>query len=169
MKSTRLFSFFTLLFLFLQSGIPAQDRPYVIMISLDGFRWDYPLMTNLPTLDSLACAGVRAESLRPSFPSVTFPNHYTMATGLYPDHHGIVANSFYDPAMKRTYAIRDRSAVEEGAFYGGEPIWVTAEKQGVRSASFFWVGSEAPVQGIRPSYWKKYDEKIPMADRSRMA
>jgi len=143
----------------------AQDRPYIIMLSLDGFRWDYPQLTSLPTLDSLARTGVKAASLRPAFPSVTFPNHYTMATGLYPDHHGIVANSFYDPQLNRSYAIRDRLAVEDGIFYGGEPIWVTAEKQGVTSASFFWVGSEAPVMGIRPTYWKKYDEKIPLADR----
>ncbi|MCU0370165.1 MAG: ectonucleotide pyrophosphatase/phosphodiesterase, partial [Bacteroidales bacterium] len=98
-------------------------------------------------------------------PSKTFPNHYTMVTGLYPDHHGIVDNSFYDPASGKHYAIRDRKAVEDAGFYGGEPIWVTAEKNGVRSASFFWVGSEAPVKGIRPSYWKRYDHDVPFEDR----
>lgn len=141
------------------------QKPYVLMISLDGFRWDYPEMVTLPTLDSLARVGVKATSLQPSFPSITFPNHYTMATGLYPDHHGIVSNSFYDPATERQYAVGNRKAVEDGTFYGGEPIWVTAEKQGMRSASFFWVGSEAPIQGIHPTYWKRYDEKIPMSAR----
>jgi predicted AlkP superfamily pyrophosphatase or phosphodiesterase len=137
----------------------------VLMISLDGFRWDYPAMVTLPTLDSLARVGVKATSLKPAFPSITFPNHYSMATGLYPDHHGIVSNSFYDSATKKQFAVGNRKAVEDGTFYGGEPIWVTAEKQGMRSASFFWVGSEAPIQGIQPTYWKRYDEKIPMGAR----
>lgn len=141
------------------------QKPYVLMISLDGFRWDYPGKVPLPTLDSLARTGVKATSLKPAFPSITFPNHYSMATGLYPDHHGIVSNSFYDPATKKQYAVGNRKAVEDGTFYGGEPIWVTAEKQGVISASFFWVGSEAPIQGIHPTYWKRYDEKITMAAR----
>lgn len=141
------------------------QKPYVIMISLDGFRYDYPQMAALPTLDSLARVGVKANSMQPAFPSLTFPNHYSMATGLYPDHHGIVANSFYDPATKRHYAVGNRKAVEDGTFYGGEPIWVTAEKQGLRTASFFWVGSEAPIQGMHPTYWKRYEEKIPMGAR----
>jgi len=143
----------------------SQDAPYVIMISFDGFRWDYPDLVRLPTFDSLAATGVKAAFLKPAFPSITFPNHYTMVTGLYPDHHGIVANSFYDPVMKKYYSIGNRNAVEDSSFYGGEPIWVTAEKQGVRSASFFWVGSEAPVKGMHPSFWKKYDEKISFNDR----
>jgi len=168
-KQTAHFSLTTLLFLFLcftgAGIILAQEKPYVIMISFDGFRWDYPEMVHLPTLDSIANAGVRAAFLRPSFPTITFPNHYTMATGLYPDHHGIVANRFYDPKLNKQYSIGNRNAVEDSTFYGGEPIWVTAENQGVRTASFFWVGSEAPVRGIHPSFWKKYDEKIPFSDR----
>ena len=135
------------------------------MISLDGFRSDYPEMIHLATFDSLAKIGVRARFLKPTFPSITFPNHYTMATGLYPDHHGIVANNFYDPTMDRDYSINDRSAVEEPSFYGGEPVWVTAEKQGVKTASFFWVGSETPIKGRYPTYWKKYDQKIPFSAR----
>ena len=135
------------------------------MLSLDGCRWDYPQMAKMPNLESIARRGVKMESLQPSFPSKTFPNHYSIATGLYPDHHGIVQNSFYDPEMDAYYKIRDRAAVENGDFYGGEPIWVTAEKQGLRTASFFWVGSEAPVQGIYPSRWKKYDHHFPYAAR----
>ena len=91
-----------------------------------------------------------------SFPTVTFPNHYSIATGLYPDHHGLINNSFSAPDLGLFYRMGDRTAVENPDFYGGEPIWVTAEKQGVRSASFFWVGSEAK----HPSYWKKYDESV---------
>jgi predicted AlkP superfamily pyrophosphatase or phosphodiesterase len=156
---------FTVLGIFLHVSllISAQDKPYVVMLSLDGFRWDYTEKVNTPNLDYIAKNGVKAESLKPSFPSKTFPNHYTIATGLYPDHHGIVANSFYDPNAKREYKISDRQAVEDGYFYGGEPIWVSAEKQNVTAASYFWVGSEAPIQGIRPTYWKKYDHGFPFA------
>lgn len=136
-----------------------QDQ-YVVMLSMDGFRWDYPDRVATPNLDHIAQHGVKSHSLKPCFPTKTFPNHYSIATGLYPDNHGIVNNSFYDPLMDAIYAIRNREAVENGAFYGGEPIWVTAEKQGITSASFFWVGSEAPVQGIRPTYWKRYDGTV---------
>ncbi len=130
---------------------------YVLMVSLDGFRWDYPDMYETPFLDSLAKKGVKAKSLQPSYPSKTFPNHYSMATGLYPDNHGIVHNTFYDHATDRSYAISMRDAVRDGSFYGGEPMWVTAEKQGVKSATYFWVGSEAAVQGVMPSITKYYD------------
>lgn len=138
---------------------------YVVMLSLDGCRWDYPQIANMVNLESIARDGVKMESLKPSFPSKTFPNHYSIATGLYPDNHGIVQNSFYDPDMDRYYKISDRNAVEDGVFYGGEPIWVTAEKQGLRTASFFWVGSEAPVGGKYPSQWKPYDHNFPYAAR----
>ncbi len=141
------------------------DDVYVIMLSMDGFRWDYADRVPTPNLDFIATNGVKAEYVVPAFPSNTFPNHYTMATGLYPDNHGIVNNNFYCPVLDMTYRMRDRAAVENGAFYGGEPIWVTAEKQGVTAASYFWVGSEAPVQGIQPSYWKIYDHSHPFAAR----
>lgn len=142
-----------------------KNTPYVIVLSMDAFRWDYPDMYNTPTLDSIALLGVKAVSLKPCFPSKTFPNHYSMATGLYPDHHGIVQNSFYDPELNKHYSIGDRDAVYNPEFYGGEPIWVTAEKQGIISASYFWVGSETPHDGILPSYWKKYDHNFPFEQR----
>ena len=143
-----------------------QDDHLLIVVSLDGFRWDYPDRFDTPNLDKIEQIGVKAKSLIPSFPSITFPNHYTMATGLYPDHHGIVQNQFYDPQLKETYNEKGkRSTVEDGKFYGGEPIWVTAEKQGMKSATFFWVGSEADVQGIRPSYWKRYEHHLPYMQR----
>ena len=142
-----------------------KPKTYLVVLSMDGFRWDYPDSIPTPTLDAVAAEGVKAVSLRPAFPSKTFPNHYTMATGLYPDHHGIVLNSFWDEPTGRYYRMGDRSAVEDGYFYGGEPIWVTAELQGVKSASYFWVGSEAPVKGIRPSIWKKYEHDFPYEQR----
>jgi len=138
---------------------------YVVMLSLDGCRWDYPQMADMHNLDAIAREGVKLESLQPSFPSKTFPNHYSIATGLYPDNHGIVQNGFYDPDMDAYYKLSDREAVENGDFYGGEPIWVTAEKQGLRTASFYWVGSEADVCDIHPSRWKKYNHTFPYEAR----
>jgi alkaline phosphatase D len=140
-------------------------RNYVLMVSMDAFRWDYDRIFNTPNLDQLAKDGVKAGSLIPSFPTVTFPNHYTIATGLYPDHHGLVNNNFPAPELGLYYRIGDRTAVENPAFYGGEPVWNTAEDQGVKSASFYWVGSEAPVGGMQPSYWKKFDESVPFGSR----
>jgi len=162
------------IFLLLVSGLiiytitgcsPKKNRQYVVMLSMDAFRWDYPDSIPTPNLDYIAETGVKAKSLKPCFPSKTFPNHYSIATGLYPDHHGIVQNSFYDPEIDKYYAIRMREAVEDGNFYGGEPIWNTAEKQGVKTASYFWVGSEADIQGMRPSRWKKYDHHFPYEQR----
>ena len=140
-------------------------RNYVVMVSLDAFRWDYPDLYYTPNLDKLAKEGVKADRLIPSFPTVTFPNHYTIATGLYPDHHGIVNNNFPAPDLGLYYRIGDRTAVGNPAFYGGEPVWITAMNQGIKSASFFWVGSEAPVKGKHPTYWKIYDESITYEER----
>lgn len=143
-----------------QPASPLKDR-YVVVLSMDGFRSDYPLRAKTPTLDSLAGAGVRS-AFRPCFPSVTFPNHYAMATGLHPDHNGLVYNSFYAPDVDSIY----RMGYLDTCFYGGEPVWVTAEKQGIRSAVFYWVGSEVPVQGIQPSIWKKFDKSVSFSDRA---
>jgi predicted AlkP superfamily pyrophosphatase or phosphodiesterase len=131
-------------------------KNYVLLVSLDGFRWDYSKIYNTPNLNKLAKEGVKAEWMYSSFPTVTFPNHYSIATGLYPDHHGLINNSFPAVDLGLFYRMGDRTAVENPAFYGGEPVWVTAEKQGVKSASFFWVGSEAR----HPAYWKRYDESV---------
>jgi len=140
-------------------------RNYVVLVSMDAFRWDYPEIYNTPNLNRLAEDGVKAGRLIPSFPTVTFPNHYTIATGLYPDHHGLVNNNFPAPDLGLYYRIGDRSAVENPAFYGGEPIWKTAEDNGIIAASFYWVGSEAPIGGKHPSYWKTYDESVNFESR----
>lgn len=139
--------------------------PYVIMLSMDGFRWDYTDMYDTPNFDRIAGKGVKAESMQACFPTKTFPNHYSIATGLYPDHHGLVNNSFYAPDLDLTYTIQDRKMVTNPDFYKGEPVWVTAEKQDIITASFFWVGSEAAVQGIQPTYWKTYEHKFPYEQR----
>ena len=137
------------------------DKPYVVVVSFDGFRHDYMEMFDTPNFDRVAAGGARADGLIPVFPSLTFPAHYSIATGLYPGTHGLVANTFHDRELDRTYSLSDRETVEDGRWYGGEPIWVTAEKQGMVSAAFYFVGSEADVQGIRPSYWKRFDPIIP--------
>ncbi len=142
----------------------AKSKPYLIVLSLDGFRWNYPEEAKTPVLDSLKKAGVFAEMI-PSFPSKTFPNHYTIATGLYPDHHGIVMNQFYAPGLKKYYSVSNRKSVRNGVFYGGEPIWNTARKQGVCSATLFWVGSEANIQKMHANYWYPYNQKLPFASR----
>ncbi|MBN2746715.1 MAG: alkaline phosphatase family protein [Bacteroidales bacterium] len=141
------------------------ETPYLIVLSMDGFRWDYADMAFTPNFDKMALEGVRT-SMQAAFPTKTFPNHYTLATGLYPDHHGIVNNSFFDPHRNHTYQISNRKLVQDGYFYGGEPIWNTAEKQGVKAATYFWVGSEADVQSMRPSIWKIYDGSISFRQRA---
>ena len=154
------------LYLFLFSALAQENNgKTTVLLSLDGFRWDYPAKISTPNLDKIAREGVKAVSLIPSFPSKTFPNHYTIATGLVPDHHGIVNNSFYDTVLKKSYSIGNKDARFNPEFYGGEPIWVTAAKQGVRTASFYWVGSDVAVQGIQPDYWKHYDDKVSLATR----
>jgi alkaline phosphatase D len=103
--------------------------------------------------------------LVPSFPSKTFPNHYTIATGLYPNKHGLVNNSFYDRTLDKSYAIGNKEARFNSDFYKGEPIWVTAQKQGVLTASYFWVGSDVPIQELQPNFWKQYDGSVALAER----
>ena len=139
-----------------------QSKPYVVLVSLDGFRYDYAERYGAKNLLALARRGASAPmGMIPSYPSVTFPNHYAIVTGLYPEHHGIVANNFYEPATKRKYSYTDAASVQDGSWYGGTPLWVLAEQQGMRSACFFWPASEAEIQGKRPSYYVKYDGAIP--------
>jgi predicted AlkP superfamily pyrophosphatase or phosphodiesterase len=107
--------------------------------------------------------------MEPCYPSKTFPNHYTIATGMYPDHHGLVDNSFRDLAKNAVYSIGKREMVEDGSWYGGTPLWVLAEQAGHRTASFFFVGSEADIQGIRPTHYRRYDAGISNQDRVRQA
>ncbi len=140
-----------------------QSKPYVILISVDGFRWDYANNYGAKNILNLAKKGVSASSLQPSFPSLTFPNHYTIVTGLYPAHHGLVDNAFYDRATYRFYSMKKTAA--DSSFYGGIPLWVLAEKQNMLSASFYWVGSEAAIENTRPTYYYKYNELIPVDQR----
>lgn len=142
---------------------PAQlDKHYVVLVSLDGFRYDYPKKYGARRLLAIGARGAFApDGMIPAYPSLTFPNHYTLVTGLYPEHHGIVANSFYDPARKATYSMHDAATVTDGSWYRGTPLWSLAEQQGMRTACFFWPGSEAKIAGERPSFYLHYTTKYP--------
>ncbi len=138
---------------------------YLILLSIDGYKHSYNEQYQPPNLVRFASEGVAAQALIPSFPSKTFPNHYTIVTGMYPENHNLVNNTFYDPERGEFYRIRDRSAVQDGSWYSGNPIWVHAEKHGITSASYFFVGSEADVQGVRPTYHYDYDASVPNKER----
>jgi predicted AlkP superfamily pyrophosphatase or phosphodiesterase len=148
----------------------AQSQHYLVLVSLDGFRWDYAKRDNATHLLALGKAGVWApEGMMPSYPSLTFPNHYTIVTGLYPEHTGIVANSFLDPARQERYSMSDPKAVTDGSWYSGTPLWSLAESQGMRTACLLWVGSEAKIAGFRPSYYAHYDAKTESTPESQQA
>lgn len=135
------------------------DTP-LLLISIDGFRANYFELGITPNLERLTRDGVRAQWMNPSYPSLTFPNHYTIATGLRPDHHGVIHNSMRDAAIGK-FKVADRDAVGDTRWWnGGEPIWIGAQKAGLRSATMFWPGSEAPIHGLRPNRWRLFDAKV---------
>ncbi|MGJ4730653.1 ectonucleotide pyrophosphatase/phosphodiesterase [Luteimonas sp. SDU101] len=145
----------------------APSRPTstsLLLVSLDGVHPDFLGRGDTPHLDRLAAEGVRASGMNPSYPSLTFPNHYTIVTGLRPDRHGIVHNTMQD-AQLGSFALKNRDAVGDGRWWGGEPLWVSAERAGLPTATLSWPGSEAPVQGVRPTRWHAYDETRPIAVR----
>jgi predicted AlkP superfamily pyrophosphatase or phosphodiesterase len=146
---------------FAQRDAFADLQPTVILVSFDGFRWDYLSKAPTPNLRRLMERGVHARNLIPSFPSKTFPNHYSIVTGLYPAHHGIVANNIFDPPTGRTFATAKREEVRDPMWWRGTPIWTLVERAGRPSAPLFWPGSETPHAGVMPAYWQPYDENRP--------
>ncbi|XP_077991014.1 ectonucleotide pyrophosphatase/phosphodiesterase family member 3-like [Glandiceps talaboti] len=132
-----------------------EKRPLVVL-SLDGFRADYLTRNVTPNIEKLANCGVHAPYMRPVVPTYTFPNHYSIATGLFPESHGIVGNNFYDPDTGSAFSLGS-DASRDSYWWGGEPIWVTAENQGHRAATYFWVGSDSEIAGVRPTYFFLYD------------
>ncbi|MEJ1239958.1 ectonucleotide pyrophosphatase/phosphodiesterase [Chryseolinea sp. T2] len=141
----------------------AQDGPHVLLISFDGFRHDYVERYDAKNFKEFIRKGSSAKGLIPSFPSKTFPNHYSIVTGLYPGNHGLVDNNFYDPKTDEHYTSKNKKAVADSIYYGGTPIWKLAHNNGLKSASFFWIGSE--VKNSQPDYFFPYNEKIPDKDR----
>ncbi len=163
-----------LLFICFVQILPSQTRepqvtlqPTVLLISIDGFRYDYFEKASLSNFDRLINNGLRAKWLIPQFPTKTFPNHYTIVTGLRPENHGIVANTMFDPEFNENFSLGNTKAVRDAKWWGGEPLWVTAEKQGQLAATYFWPGSEAGIQGIHPSYGKEYNHSVPDSQRVR--
>jgi ectonucleotide pyrophosphatase/phosphodiesterase family protein 5 len=142
-----------------------KPKPYVLLISLDGFRWDYIDKYKPAFLSEFAKESARLTSLRPAFPTKTFPNHISIVTGSYPENHGIVANRFYAPDLKKIYNIKDSKTVTNPDFYLRKPLWVIAEEQDMRTASYFWPGSEAAITGIYPSHYKKYNHNASHQER----
>ena len=136
----------------------SKNDQVTVIISLDGFRWDYTQWYDTPFLDRMAEEGVEA-ALIPSYPSKTFPNHYTLATGLFPDHHGIIGNKFINRATGKKFSLSNREVKHDAHYYGGEPIWLTAQRQGLRTAVFYWPGSDVAVQGKYPDKYFNYDQE----------
>ncbi|MCL4864411.1 MAG: ectonucleotide pyrophosphatase/phosphodiesterase [Gemmatimonadales bacterium] len=146
---------------------PAQ-RQAVLLVSLDGFRWDYLDRPEAVRLRELAARGVRAERMVQTFPTKTFATHYSMVTGLHPGEHGILANNIWDDDIGERFTLSNRAMVQDSRWWGGEPIWVTAERAGQRTAPYFWPGSEAEIKGVRPTHWRVFDGRVPNARRVRM-
>jgi predicted AlkP superfamily pyrophosphatase or phosphodiesterase len=143
---------------------PRGSKRTVIVLGFDGFARRYLDADSAPALHALARGGVTARGMIPSFPTITFPNFYALATGLYPDHSGIVNNRFFDPAHDSAFEYK-KPVAHESYWWGGEPIWVTATKQGAPAATMFWVGSDAPVNGVRPTLWHSYDHAVQFSAR----
>ena len=165
----RVFVIFILAWTLTSPGVMAAQQspvqPTVLLVSIDGFRWDYPERTTMPNLTRLIQDGVRAKGLIPVFPAKTFPNHYSIVTGLYPENHGIVANGMFDPKFGAYFSLNDRQAVNDGRWWQGLPLWSLVRSQGKIAATFFWPGSEAEIAGYRPNYWSAYDGSIPNHQR----
>ncbi len=136
----------------------------VLLVSLDGFGPHYLDLGITPNLARMARQGVTAEWMTPSYPSLTFPNHFTIVTGRRPDHHGIVHNTMRDPDLGK-FSLSNREAVSDGRWWEAEPIWVTVEKAGLRTGTMFWPGSEAAIAGVQASHWQPFDAKMPMTER----
>jgi len=165
MPSKSTWSIFVITILFFTNAFSQEKEKYVILISLDGYRYDYTERFQPENITKFINSGTAAESMISSFPSKTFPNHYTIATGMKPENHGLVNNSFYDPEKDLVYSMADRNIVEDGSWYGGTPLWVLAEENGMKAASYFFVGSEANVKGVRPSYYYNFDNEVPNLTR----
>jgi predicted AlkP superfamily pyrophosphatase or phosphodiesterase len=142
-------------------------KPTVLLVSIDGFRYDYCEKAETPNLQRLIKNGAKAKWLIPQFPTKTFPNHYSIVTGLRPENHGIVSNTMFDPEFNEGFSLRNLKAIRDGKWWGGEPLWVTVEKQGQIAATYFWPGSEAEIAGHRPTYWKEYNHSMPDSQRVR--
>ena len=146
----------------------SNEDQYVLLVSFDGFRYDYTNRLETPNFDYLEKWGTKSKSLKPIFPSFTFPNHYAIATGCYTNKHKIIGNEFskiFDNENIERYSYKNKTTVQDAKWYGAEPIWVTVEKNNLISATYFWVGSEAPIKGLYPTYYKNYKNGVNPKDK----
>ena len=150
-----------LLFLLVLTSINIAQKPYVLLVSFDAFRWDYLNRNITPNLEKIYAEGVRAISLQPVFPSKTFPNHISIITGMYPENHGIITNTFENPTTNEWYKLSDRNSVQNSKWYLGEPFWETAKRNGIKTACFVWPSSSVADKNYRCDHYKLYDGKIP--------
>ena len=164
MKFKKIIILFALHLLFI-CALSANDKPYVLMVSFDGFRYDYLDRHITPNLNQIADSGVVAASLKPVFPVSTFPNHMSIITGLYPENHGIIANNFIDPFTDKKYNLYDEDERQNGSWYLGEAFWETAKRSGIKSASLFWPGSDIEPEERQPDYWLEYEKDMPYEER----
>jgi predicted AlkP superfamily pyrophosphatase or phosphodiesterase len=144
-----------------------RDKPYLVLVSIDGFRWDFAERFEAAHIASIGARGLQADALRPVFPTLTFPNHYSIATGRNPAAHGLVANQFPNRDRSAWYHYKDRTTVQDGDWYLAEPIWVTAERNGMLTAAYYFVGTEADVAGIHPTHWRAFDANVEGGQRVR--
>jgi len=151
--------------LFISFTLIAGEKPYVLLISFDGFRWDYLDRGLSPNIEKFYNDGIRAMSLQPCFPSKTFPNHYSIITGMYPENHGIISNYFKDIKRNQVYRLGDSAQVRNSEWYLGEAFWETAERNRIKTASYFWPGSEVHLSYRHPSYFMEYNQQTPYKDR----
>jgi predicted AlkP superfamily pyrophosphatase or phosphodiesterase len=146
---------------------PGAATTSTLLVSFDGLRWDYTDRVETPAFDRIAAAGARVRRLIPVFPTETFPNHYTIVTGLRSANHGIVSNNMYDPEFDAYFSLGDNPENQKPRWWGGEPIWVTAMKADLRASAFFWPGSDVVIDGHRPDPWHRFDADVPFEERSR--
>lgn len=151
-----------LIILTLTVDLSLAARSQVLLVSMDGFRHDYLAKTRTPNFDAMRRAGVTMAYMNNTFATSTFPNHYTMVTGLYTESHGILANAMYDPKFDAHFTKKSK---ETRWWDDGEPIWITAVKQGKKAGVFFWPGSESELQGSRPTEWRAYNKSTPYSER----
>uniref|UniRef100_A0A8C1ECV6 Ectonucleotide pyrophosphatase/phosphodiesterase 1 n=1 Tax=Cyprinus carpio carpio TaxID=630221 RepID=A0A8C1ECV6_CYPCA len=132
------------------------SKPPLLLVSLDGFRAGYmeAYSSLLPVINKLRKCGTSTPYMRPAYPTKTFPNHYTIVTGLYPESHGIVDNKMYDVTRNASFSLKADEKFNP-AWYQGEPVWLTAMKNKLKTATFFWPGSDVKVNGHFPDYWVK--------------
>lgn len=150
-----------------EAAVYVKNKPiqHVLLISIDGFRHDYPQLHSATNIEKLAKNGVKVKQLSPAYPSLTFPNHVSLITGLYPAKHGIISNSFFNPELDKAYSIGNKDSVTDSEFYQGVPLWSLAGQQNMKSAAYFWVGSETEIAGHRPTYWLPYDGSKTLDER----